>query len=83
MPLLLAGTAVIWTSLVLFLPLVLIPLSNTLPSLALGLLGAGLALGRTFLAWLGLALSGAFTGAVVLLGAAAWEGLQALAGRLL
>jgi len=83
MPLLLAGAAVAWTSLVLFLPLALIPLSNTVPSLALGLLGAGLALGRAILAWLGLALSGAFTGALALLGAAAWEGLQALVGRFL
>ncbi len=82
MPLLLAGAAVAWTSFVLFLPLAVVPLSNTLPSLALGLLGAGLALGRGLLAWLGLALSGAFTGALALLGAAAWEGARALLERL-
>ncbi len=82
MPLLLAGAAVVWTSFVLLLPLAVVPLSNTIPSLALGLLGAGLALGRALLTWLGLALSGAFTGAVALLGAALWEGLRALLERL-
>lgn len=82
MPILVAGTAVAWTSLVLLLPLGVVPLSNTLPSLALALLGAGLALGRAALAWTGLALSGAFTGALALLAAAAWEGLRALLGRM-
>lgn len=63
----LVGAAVAWTGFLLLLPLAIVPLSNTLPALALGLLGGGLTPSRSALGWLGLGLSGAFTAFLALL----------------
>ncbi|HJW32885.1 MAG TPA: exopolysaccharide biosynthesis protein [Holophagaceae bacterium] len=64
----LVGAAVVWTGFLLLLPLAIVPLSNTLPALALGLLGGGLNPSRSALGWLGLGLSGAFTACLALIG---------------
>lgn len=77
-PLFLAGATVAWSSLLLILPLIFIPLGNVIPSLAMGLVGAGLMAQKSILGWLGLALSGSFTLALVLLGEALLLGIQAL-----
>jgi hypothetical protein len=74
----LAGATVAWSSLLLLLPLIFIPFSNVIPSLAVGLVGAGLVAQKSILGWLGLALSGGFTLALVLLGEALLLGIQAL-----
>lgn len=77
-PLFLAGATVAWSSLLLVLPLIFIPFSNVIPSLAVGLVGAGLVAQKSILGWLGLALSGGFTLALVLLGEVLMLGIQAL-----
>jgi len=77
-PLFLAGATVAWSSLLLVLPLVFIPFSNVIPSLAVGLVGAGLVAQKSILGWLGLALSGSFTLALLLLGEALLLGIQVL-----
>jgi len=66
-PLPLAGLTVAWSSLVLILPLAIIPFSNVIPSLSVGLIGAGLLTGRSLFGWLGITLSGGYTVALVLL----------------
>lgn len=63
----LVGATVAWTGFLLLLPLAVLPLSNAVPALALGLLGGGLHPSRGALAWLGLGLSGAFTATLTLL----------------
>lgn len=77
-PLFLAGATVAWSSLLLVLPLIFIPFSNVIPSLAVGLVGAGLVAQKSILGWLGLALSGCFTLALLLLGEALLLGIRAL-----
>ncbi len=67
LPAWLMGVAVTWTGFLLLLPLAIVPLSNTLPAIALGLLGGGLTPSRSALGWLGLGLSGAFTALLALL----------------
>jgi len=69
-PGLLAGLTVAWSSLLLLLPLALIPFSNTIPSLSVGLVGAGLLAHRSLLGWLGLALAGGYTVILAFLGEA-------------
>lgn len=78
-PTLLAGFTVAWSSLILILPLAFIPFSNTIPSLSVGLVGAGLLAHRSLLGWLGLILSGGYTLVLVLL----WETLLLLVQPLL
>jgi hypothetical protein len=77
-PLFLAGATVAWSSLLLVLPLVFIPFSNVIPSLTVGLVGAGLVAQKSILGWLGLVLSGGFTFALVLVGEALLLSIQAL-----
>ena len=77
-PLFLAGMTVAWSSLLLVLPLIFIPFSNVIPSLAVGLVGAGLVAQKSILGWLGLVLSGGFTLALVLVGEALILSIQAL-----
>ena len=74
----LAGLTVAWSSLLLILPLAFIPFSNTVPSLSVGLVGVGLLAQRSLLGWLGLALAGGYTLALVLLGEALFLAGQAL-----
>lgn len=62
------GLAVLWSSLLLLLPLGFVPFGNMAPALSLGLLGAGLAAHRSPFAWLGAALSGGYTVLLVFLG---------------
>lgn len=66
-PHVLAGLTVAWSSLILLLPLALIPFSNMVPALSVGLIGAGLLTGRSLFGWLGLALSGGYTLTLMLL----------------
>ena len=77
-PLPLAGLTVAWSSLILILPLAIIPFSNTIPSLSVGLIGAGLLTGRSLFGWLGMALSGGYTVALVLLAEVLILALQAV-----
>lgn len=77
-PALLAGLTVAWSSLLLLLPLAFIPFSNTIPSLAVGLVGAGLLAQRSLLGWLGLALAGGYTVILACLGEALFLAAQAL-----
>jgi hypothetical protein len=70
LPRVLAGLAVSWSSLLLVLPLALVPFGHTIPALALGLLGVGLAVRRSLFGWLGAALSGGYTAFLALLGEA-------------
>lgn len=77
-PGLLAGLTVAWSSLLLILPLAFIPLANTIPSLSVGLVGAGLLAGRSLLGWLGLLVAGSYTVALVILGEALFLATQAL-----
>ncbi len=81
-PRVLAGLTVAWSGLLLVLPLALIPFSNTVPALSLGLVGAGLAVRKSLLSWLGMALSGGYTALLVLLGEALLLGARELASRL-
>jgi len=60
-PGLLGGLTVAWSSLLLLLPLAFIPFSNTIPSLSVGLVGAGLLAQRSLLGWMGMALAGGYT----------------------
>lgn len=69
-PGILAGLTVAWTGLLLVLPLALIPFSDLIPALALGLVGAGLAARRSLFGWLGMATSGGFTALLIILGEA-------------
>jgi hypothetical protein len=78
LPGLLAGLTVAWSSLLLLLPLAFIPFSNTIPSLSLGLVGAGLLAQRSLLGWLGLLLAGSYTLGLALLGEALLVAAQAL-----
>ncbi len=82
MPPWVAGLAVVWSSLLLVLPLVLVPFGNTVPALALGLLGAGLATRRSLFGWLGAALSGGYSALLVLLGEALLLSARHLLSRL-
>ena len=82
-PGLLAGLTVAWSSLLLILPLVFIPLGNTIPSLSVGLVGAGLLVGRSLFGWLGLLLAGSYTLALAFLGEALFLATQALLRRVL
>ncbi len=82
MPPWIAGLAVVWSSLLLVLPLVLVPFGNTVPALALGLLGAGLAARRSLLGWLGAALSGGYSALLILFGEALLLSACHLGGRL-
>ncbi len=74
----LAGLTVAWSSLLLILPLAFIPFSNTIPSLSVGLVGAGLLAQRSLLGWLGLALAGGYTVVLAFLGEALFLAAQAL-----
>ncbi|MFN7958789.1 MAG: exopolysaccharide biosynthesis protein [Holophagaceae bacterium] len=74
----LAGLTVAWSSLILMLPLAFIPFSNTIPSLSVGLVGAGLVAQRSLLGWLGFALAGSYTLVLALLGEALVLAAQAL-----
>lgn len=56
----------------------MVPFSNTIPSLSVGLVGAGLLAQRSLLVWLGLLLSGSYTVALAFLGEALFLGVQAL-----
>ncbi|HLP31696.1 MAG TPA: exopolysaccharide biosynthesis protein [Geothrix sp.] len=78
----LAGLTVAWSSLLLILPLAFVPLGNTIPSLSVGLVGAGLLAGRGPLGWLGLLLSGGYSLVLVLLGETLFLAAQALIRRL-
>lgn len=77
-PVLLAGLTVAWSSLLLLLPLAFVPLSNTIPSLAVGLVGAGLLAQRSLLGWLGMAVAGGYTVLLGLLAEALVLATQAL-----
>jgi len=81
LPALLAGLTVAWSSLLLILPLAFIPFSNTIPSLALGLVGAGLLAQRSLLSWLGMLLAGSYTLGLAWLGEAMILAAQALIHR--
>lgn len=60
-----AGFAAAWAGFLLLLPLAFVPFSNTLPALSLAALGAGLQGARAFVSWMGLAVLGTFTAALV------------------
>ncbi len=77
-PVLLAGLTVAWSSLILILPLAFVPFSNTIPSVAVGLVGVGLLAQRSLLGWLGFALAGGYTVVLALLGEALILAAQAL-----
>lgn len=77
-PGLLAGLTVAWSSFLLILPLAFVPLANTIPSLSVGLVGAGLLAGRSLLGWLGLLVAGGYTLALAFLGEALFLASQAL-----
>ncbi len=77
-PGLLGGLTVAWSSLLLILPLAFVPFSNTIPSLSVGLVGAGLLAQRSLLGWLGLALAGGYTVVLGFLGEALVLAAQAL-----
>lgn len=74
----LAGLTVAWSSLLLILPLAFIPFGNTIPSLSVGLVGAGLLAQRSLLGWLGLALAGGYTVILAFLGEALFLAVHAL-----
>jgi len=74
----LAGLTVAWSSLLLILPLAVVPFSNTIPSLSMGLVGAGLLAHRSLLGWLGMALAGGYTVILAFLGEALFLAAQAL-----
>ena len=74
----LAGLTVAWSSLLLLLPLAFIPFSNTIPSLSVGLVGAGLLAQRSLLGWLGMALAGGYTVVLAFLGEALFLAAHAL-----
>ena len=76
-PLFLAGLTVSWSSLLLILPLAFVPFSNTIPSLSIGLVGAGLVTRKSLLGWLGIAVSGGYTLALAILGEALLLAAQA------
>ena len=77
-PGLLAGLTVAWSSLLLLLPLAFVPFSNTIPSLSVGLVGAGLLAHRSLLGWLGMLIAGSYTVALAFLGEALFLAAQAL-----
>ena len=77
-PRFLAGLTVSWSSLLLVLPLAFIPFSNTIPSLSVGLIGAGLVARNSLLGWLGMAVSGGYTIVLLFLGEALFLSAQAL-----
>ena len=77
-PQFLAGLTVAWSSFLLLLPLFFIPFSNTIPSLSVGLIGAGLMVRSSLLGWLGMAVSGGYTIALLFLGEALLLSAQAL-----
>jgi hypothetical protein len=81
-PILLAGLTVAWSSLLLILPLALIPFSNMIPSLSVGLVGASLVAQRSLLGWLGMVLAGGYTVILALLGEALLLATQTLIHRL-
>lgn len=82
LPLAFAGLTVAWSSLLLLLPLAVVPFSNTVPALSMGLVGAGLAVRNSLYTWLGMALSGGYTLLLVLLGEALILAAQAILARL-
>lgn len=57
----LLGLSAAWSGFLLFLPLGLIPFSNTLPALAIAALGAAHEGPRAWMGWLGVGLSTSFT----------------------
>ncbi len=83
LPRVLAGLTVAWSSLLLVLPLAFVPFGNVVPALALGLVGAGLAVRKSLLSWLGMALSGGYTALLIVLGEALLLAAQGLLSRFL
>ena len=81
-PMLFAGLTVAWSSLIMLLPLAIVPFSNTIPALSMGLVGTGLVVRKSLFSWLGMALSGGYTALLIIIGEALVLATQGILARL-
>lgn len=77
-----AGLTVAWSSLIMLLPLAIVPFSNTIPALSMGLVGTGLVVRKSLFSWLGMALSGGYTALLIIIGEALVLATKGILARL-